>query len=67
MSESGYCPKHFISYSPDLSRDCPYCRIAELEATIKRVEEIEYKWSGDMGELVVCADAVEAAIAGEGE
>jgi hypothetical protein len=30
MSDA-YCRKHFIRYCPDLSKVCPYCRIAELK------------------------------------
>ena len=40
MSDNAHCKKHFINYCPELSKVCPYCRIAELEATIKRVERL---------------------------
>jgi len=34
MLSDAYCKRHYISYCPDLSTDCPYCRIAQLEAQV---------------------------------
>ena len=34
MSDNAYCKKHYIRYCPELSKNCPYCRIAELERIV---------------------------------
>ena len=36
-----YCKQHFISYCRELSDCCPYCRIAELEGKLEKVEKLE--------------------------
>ena len=37
MSELAYCKTHYISYCPELSATCPYCRIEKLEQTLMKV------------------------------
>jgi len=41
MSDNAHCKKHFINYCPELSKVCPYCRIAELKAENDRLDVSE--------------------------
>jgi hypothetical protein len=43
MSDA-YCKKHLITYCHELSKDCPYCRITELEARLEAVKPLPDKW-----------------------
>jgi hypothetical protein len=52
-----YCKKHFISFCPDLSVDCPYCRIAELESELTTSRK---EWNSLLETAEARLDAVEA-------
>ena len=34
VSDNAHCKKHFINYCPELSKECPYCRIAESQSAL---------------------------------
>ena len=66
MSDA-YCKEHYISYCPELSKTCPYCRIKELEARLdnpvllsdwqkmeKRIKELEARLDAVQKDFAGC-------------